>query len=549
MFNEEEDWSDEQDAQTLSQTVCKNKQKVNSADVKSKLVGKKSLLRTLQTLGSIPEWKYNDHQQDSDSEIEAEAASSPTKRKKKRRKKGRHAKTSVEQQENGDLDQSIEKEKPVAKKKSKDNKVVARKIKTMSAGETKDEEMTKSAKMNINKPGDTERLSRQQWKNKMKNKKKGKNKYRQNTEEKNETESADKHKPKEEVKTDSCINKNSQKPTETTGPKKKSETERKLQKRKHTDEDSGILCAPEILKEEKQRTEKQNKTKGGFEHAKITDDLQQLPNKRLKPELSKEQILKREKLRKMLQVKEPDQRESPAEQKDEQAAPVEEVKLDRSASLRLRMEQRLESARFRYINEVLYSTSSGDAKRMFKQDPQAFWIYHRGYTTQVQKWPANPVDAIISYIQLKSPSMVVADFGCGDCKIARSVENKVHSFDLAAACELVTVCDMANVPLRDCSVDIAVFCLSLMGTNLADFLAEANRVLKMGGVLKIAEVASRFDNVRSFLTALANLGFKLVSKDTENTHFYSFECVKSGNAPENVKKFGLQLKPCLYKKR
>lgn len=42
-------------------------------------------------------------------------------------------------------------------------------------------------------------------------------------------------------------------------------------------------------------------------------------------------------------------------------------------------------------------------------------------------------------------SLVVADFGCGDCKIARSVKNKVHSFDLAATCELVTVCDMANV--------------------------------------------------------------------------------------------------------
>lgn len=103
-------------------------------------------------------------------------------------------------------------------------------------------------------------------------------------------------------------------------------------------------------------------------------------------------------------------------------------------------------------------------------------------------------------------SLVVADFGCGDCKIARSVKNKVHSFDLAATCELVTVCDMANVsatylhagsqfdclmvrkfnapsvqvPLPDASVGIAVFCLSLMGVNLVDFLAEANRVLKDG---------------------------------------------------------------------
>ena len=40
---------------------------------------------------------------------------------------------------------------------------------------------------------------------------------------------------------------------------------------------------------------------------------------------------------------------------------------------------------------------------------------------------------------------MVADFGCGDCKIALSVKNKVHSFDLAPICKLVTVCDMANV--------------------------------------------------------------------------------------------------------
>lgn len=37
-----------------------------------------------------------------------------------------------------------------------------------------------------------------------------------------------------------------------------------------------------------------------------------------------------------------------------------------------------------------------------------------------------------------------------------------------------------QVPLADASVGIAVFCLSLMGVNLVDFLAEANRVLKNG---------------------------------------------------------------------
>lgn len=37
-----------------------------------------------------------------------------------------------------------------------------------------------------------------------------------------------------------------------------------------------------------------------------------------------------------------------------------------------------------------------------------------------------------------------------------------------------------QVPLKDGTVDIAVFCLSLMGINLGDFLVEANRVLVMG---------------------------------------------------------------------
>lgn len=48
-------------------------------------------------------------------------------------------------------------------------------------------------------------------------------------------------------------------------------------------------------------------------------------------------------------------------------------------------------------------------------------------------------------VDSRPASLVVADFGCGDCKIALSVKNKVHSFDLALICDRVTVCDMANV--------------------------------------------------------------------------------------------------------
>ncbi|XP_041660688.1 ribosomal RNA-processing protein 8 [Cheilinus undulatus] len=555
MFIEEEDWSDDPDAKVLSETVHRiSPKKANSStNAQPKPVGKKSLLRTLQTLGSVPEWNRDEHQQDSDSETEG-AVSHGKKKKKKRKKKRKQAVTTEVQAENGDIHQTPEEEKVVAKKKRKDKKFGDQKVKRTPAGETEDKEKATSVKASVNTAEGTQRLSRQQWKNKMKNKKRCKNKYKEKKPEEAVTkaESAEENKPEEEVKTDSFNNNNSDNISQT--PAKKKDKERKAQKRKKTEADIDVSCtiAAKTLGEEKDgKVEKGatgSKQKVAEPKEEIPDEPQS-PTKRLKPELSKEQSLKREKLRKILNSQEEDPQESPAEGKEEAVGQEPEVKQDRSSSLRSRMEQRLEAARFRYINEVLYSTTSGEARRMFKQDPQAFGIYHRGYTAQVQRWPANPVDAIISYIRKRPPSLVVADFGCGDCKIARSVKNKVHSFDLAATCELVTVCDMANVPLPDSSVDIVVFCLSLMGINLADFLAEANRVLKMGGVLKIAEVASRFENVRSFITGLANLGFKMVSKDTENTHFYSFEFLKSGNAPENVKKFGLQLKPCVYKKR
>ena len=39
---------------------------------------------------------------------------------------------------------------------------------------------------------------------------------------------------------------------------------------------------------------------------------------------------------------------------------------------------------------------------------------------------------------------MVADFGCGDAKIAGSLPNVVHSYDLVAVNEHVTACDMTH---------------------------------------------------------------------------------------------------------
>jgi len=146
---------------------------------------------------------------------------------------------------------------------------------------------------------------------------------------------------------------------------------------------------------------------------------------------------------------------------------------------------------------------------------------------------------------------VIADFGCGDARLGQSVPHKVYSFDLQACNDYVTECDMAHVPLPDGSVDIAIFSLSLMGTNFVDYLLEARLVLKPGGLLKIAEVKSRFLDLSKFKQLLVQLGFSLVSEDDSNKMFILFEFSKTATLPLNMPSDirTVYLKPCLYKKR
>ena len=53
-----------------------------------------------------------------------------------------------------------------------------------------------------------------------------------------------------------------------------------------------------------------------------------------------------------------------------------------------------------------------------------------------------------------------------------------------------------QVPLKDSSIDIAVFCLSLMGTNLSSYLLEANRVLKHKWVPALISLKQGLTNLK-----------------------------------------------------
>ena len=212
--------------------------------------------------------------------------------------------------------------------------------------------------------------------------------------------------------------------------------------------------------------------------------------------------------------------------------------------LQVQMRQKLIGSRFRYLNETLYTTPSSSSQTLFSENPSFFTEYHEGFRRQVSTWPENPVDGFVEWILERGkirPSKknsredpkhryrkarkpppsdksttsttdplprnasqrdwsTIVDLGCGDAKLAQALQNSnpnqlklsVKSFDLAAPNDHVSVADIRSLPLQDGSVDVAIFCLALMGTNWIEFVEEAYRILRWKGECWVAEVASRF---------------------------------------------------------
>ena len=216
------------------------------------------------------------------------------------------------------------------------------------------------------------------------------------------------------------------------------------------------------------------------------------------------------------------------EETKKQAPAVSAPPAPKLTPLQASMREKLISARFRHLNETLYTRPSAEAFDLFQDAPEMFSEYHEGFRRQVEVWPENPVDGYIRDIkaraklrsaprgshrpgkqidsmqQLPLPrthgTCTIADLGCGDAALSAALQPvkaklkvNIRSFDLQTGGNpLVERADISNLPLPDRSVDVVVFCLALMGTNWVDFIEEAYRVLRWKGELWISEIKSRF---------------------------------------------------------
>ena len=281
-----------------------------------------------------------------------------------------------------------------------------------------------------------------------------------------------------------------------------------------------------------------------------------------------------------------EQRPQTAEEEVEE--PIAAAAPPKLTPLQAAMREKLISARFRHLNETLYTRPSAEAFALFRESPEMFREYHEGFRRQVDVWPENPVDGYVAEIKARGakkdphhrshhkpkhgPShsqppdadadadanhdgvqplprtggtCTIADLGCGDAKLAaalgpslRRLRLAVLSYDLQSDSPRVTRADIADLPRPDASVDVAVFCLALMGTNWPDFVEEAYRVLRWRGELWVAEIKSRFAGSSSSSSSAAKAGAKRPQAGAPVTHSVGFRKKGGGNSNNNNNKKG-----------
>jgi superfamily II DNA or RNA helicase len=171
---------------------------------------------------------------------------------------------------------------------------------------------------------------------------------------------------------------------------------------------------------------------------------------------------------------------------------------------------------FTKMNNRWYASGSDKTHERLANNPEEWAHYHTLYRQLRETWPVVPYKEEINWL-LARDGYVVGDFGCGEAFIAAEAGSKhtIHSFDHVAIDNRVIACDIAHVPLEDESLDVAIFCLSLMGSNFTDYIREAHRCLVLDGHLHIWEAASYFEDVKKFAAALGKLGFDVTAPSIE----------------------------------
>ncbi|KAM0681581.1 25S rRNA (adenine645-N1)-methyltransferase [Glugoides intestinalis] len=205
------------------------------------------------------------------------------------------------------------------------------------------------------------------------------------------------------------------------------------------------------------------------------------------------------------------------------------------------LQKKLEGGKFRLLNEKMYKNKELNEKETRE--------YHKYYKNQIKKWPADPKAIIIEkIINSEQAELKIADLGCGSAEIAKKFPNVV-SFDKYPLKKEIIKCELKKIPTDDKGFDMAVCCLSLMMSGITTVMKEINRILKVDGIFYFADLASRIENKKKFISNIEDLGFKLKDLDKKNPYFFVAGFVKVSDFSTEKKLPTIKLRDWSYKKR
>ena len=178
------------------------------------------------------------------------------------------------------------------------------------------------------------------------------------------------------------------------------------------------------------------------------------------------------------------------------------------------------------MNRSWNGSNSSKTHKRITENPEEWTRYHTLYRQARKSWTVVPFEELARWAERRE-GLVIGDFGCGEALFAELVEHKhtIHSFDHIAINDKVIATDICHVPLDDASLDMAVFSLSLMGSNFAEYLKEAYRVLKPDGHIHIVEATSRFKNIDFVRKVFRAIGLRTIQDrvDVRSIHMAAWK--------------------------
>jgi hypothetical protein len=182
---------------------------------------------------------------------------------------------------------------------------------------------------------------------------------------------------------------------------------------------------------------------------------------------------------------------------------------------------------FSLMNQRFNTSKSSTMHERLVKDPEEFYLYHTLYREARETWTEIPYKVFSEQLN-KRPDWIIGDFGCGEAELSKLIRNKVYSFDHIAINPSVIACDMSNTGMKEEILDVAVFSLSLMGTNWQDYIKEAFRLLRNGGLLKIAETSSGWEenNYAELKKGITSAGFELLGEPRLSSKFIYLDAAK-----------------------